>query len=405
MEMSRTREGKDSQPNIEPQEETTQTAGQTTDSQIDERLGARGQTDYTPGRESRRDFPRRSTSLRERGEGYSQHRGAHKPQSRQNYGRYSGYDYQNRGEERSRYRATTPYARREETQEDFGGQSQQSGEYGRSSRYGSQSRTGEYRQEPYRRSNRDFDSENRYGRSSSGFGRRTSQMDEDRSFGADRSHDYERESTGFRAQREEYDEPYERETFGGRPWGYGQSYDPGRYDARLDYDRVEDDFEVEGRRGRDERGYGRRYLRCGDIMTKDVTVCSPQTVIRDVADKMDDDGVGSLPVVENGRLIGIITDRDIVCRVLADGRDTRSTFASDAMSDDVVTCTPDESVVEAIHKMGEHQIRRIPVCDTNGRLRGIIAMADVALEAENDREIANALEQISRPTPNRSRRV
>lgn len=369
--MSRTREGKDSQPNIEPQEETTQTAGQTTGSQIDERLGARGQTDYTPGRESRREFPRRSTSMKERGEGYSQQRGTYKPQSRQSYGRYSGYDYQNRGEERSRYRATTPYSRREEMQEDFGGQSQQSGEHGRSPRYGSQGRTSDYRQEPYRQSSRD----------------------------------YERESTGFRAQREEYDEPYERETFGGRPGNYGQSYDPGRYDARRDYDRVEEDFEFQGRRGRDERGHGRRYLRCGDIMTKDVTVCSPQTVIRDVADKMDDDSVGSLPVVENGRLIGIITDRDIVCRVLADGRDTRSTFASDAMSDDVVTCTPDESIIEAIHKMGEHQIRRIPVCDTNGRLRGIIAMADVALEAENDSEIANALEQISRPSPNRSRRV
>jgi CBS domain-containing protein len=388
--MSRTREGKDLQPSVEPQEGTTQTAGQTTGSEINERLGARGQTDYTPGRESRREFPRRSTSHKERGESHSQQRGSYSPQSRQSYGRYSGYDYQNRGEERSRYRATTPYSRREEMQEDFGGQSQQSGEYGRGSRYGSQGRASEHRQEPYRRSTRDFENENRYGRSSSG---------------ADRSYDYDRESTGFRTQREEYDEPYERETFGGRPWGYGQSYDSGRYDARRDYDRVEDDSEFEGRRGRDERGHDRRYLRCADIMTKDVTVCSPQTVIRDVADKMDDDSVGSLPVVENGRLLGIITDRDIVCRVLADGRDTRSTFAADAMSDDVVTCTPDESVIEAIHKMGEHQIRRIPVCDTNGRLRGIIAMADVALEAENDREIANALEQISRPTPNRARRV
>jgi CBS domain-containing protein len=127
-------------------------------------------------------------------------------------------------------------------------------------------------------------------------------------------------------------------------------------------------------------------------------------VIRDVADKLDDDGVGSLPVVENGRVIGMITDRDIVCRVMAEGRDSRTAVAAEAMSEDIVTCTPDESVVEAIHKMGEHQIRRIPVCDTNGRLRGIIAMADVALEAENDREIAQALEQISRPTPNRARR-
>jgi CBS domain-containing protein len=62
-------------------------------------------------------------------------------------------------------------------------------------------------------------------------------------------------------------------------------------------------------------------------------------------------------------------------------------------------------VIDAIRKMGEHQIRRIPVCDINGRVRGIIAMADIALEAERDRDLAGALEQISKPTPNRSRRV
>jgi CBS domain-containing protein len=146
-------------------------------------------------------------------------------------------------------------------------------------------------------------------------------------------------------------------------------------------------------------------LRCSDIMTKDVTACAPTTPVREVADKMDDDNVGVIPVVENGRLVGLITDRDIVCRVLAEGRDTHSTPASEAMSDNIVTCMPDDSIHEAIRKMGEHQIRRIPVCDMNGRLRGIIAMADLALEAENDRELAQAMEQISQPTPNRSRRV
>ena len=381
--MSRTREGKDPQPNIQPEQETTQTAGQSSGSEINERLGTRGQTDYTPGRESRREYPRRSTSLRERGEQHSQHRGSYRPQSRQAYGRYSGYDYDNRGEERSRYRATTPYSRREETREDFIGRPFESQRYGR---------TGEYNQEPYRRSRRDFEGQGRQGRYSS-------------DYQTDRSYDYDRENTGYRSQREEYDEPYERENFGGRYGYYGRSNEPGFFDAGHGFERDENDFEYEGRRDWDERGQGRRYLRCADIMTKDVTICSPQTVIRDVADKLDDDGVGSLPVVENGRLIGIITDRNIVCRVLAEGRDSRTTFAADAMSDDVVTCMPDESVIEAMHKMGEHQIRRIPVCDTNGRLRGIIAMADVALEAENDREIGQALEQISRPTPNRSRHV
>ena len=317
----------------------------------------------------------------------------YRPQSRQAYGRYSGYDYENRGEERSRYRATTPYNRREETREDFIGRPLESQRYGRSSRYESQGRTSEYGQEPYRRSGRDFEAEGRQGRYSS-------------DFETDRSSGYDTESTtGFRMQRQEFEEPYERETYASRYGNYGRSYEPGFFDAGHGFDRDYDDSEYEGRRDRDERGHDRRYLRCADIMTKDVTVCSPQTVIRDVADKLDDDGVGSLPVVENKRVIGMITDRDIVCRVLAEGRDSRTTVAADAMSEDIVTCTPDESVVEAIHKMGENQIRRIPVCDTNGRLRGIIAMADVALEAENDREIADALEQISRPTPNRARRA
>ncbi len=372
--MSRTREGKDPRQNAERQTETSQPDDQASPSQIDERLGARGQTDYTPGRESWREFPRRSTSLRERGNLYSQQEGTHRPQPRQGHGRYSRYGYENRPETQSRYRATTPYGRRGETEEDFGARSPQSRTYDRSPRYGSQSRTGEYGGENYgRTSRRDFE--------------------------------YDRESRGYRSQREEYDEPYARETFSGQFGNYGRSYEPRSYDAGQEFDRHEDDFDFEGRRDWDERGQGRRYLRCADIMTKDVTICSPQTVIRDVADKLDEDGVGSLPIVENGRLIGIITDRDIVCRVLAEGRDSRTTFAADAMSEDVITCTPGESVVEAIHKMGDHQIRRIPVCDTNGRLRGIIAMADVALEAENDQEIAQALEQISRPTPDRSRRV
>ena len=383
--MSRTREGKEPRPNVEPQNDPAQPADQASHNQIDERMGARGQTDYTPGRESWRDFPRRSTSMRERDNLNSQ-QGTYRQQPRQGQGRYGRGEFENRPDTQSRYRATTPYGRRGETQEDFDVRSPQSRTYDRSPRFGSYGRTGEYGRERYGRSSRrDFENEGRF----------------------DRSHDYDRESRGFRSQREEYDEPFQRETFSGQFGNYGRSYEPGRYDAGQEFDRYEDDFETEGRRDWDdrERGRDRRHLRCGDIMTKDVTICSPQTVIRDVADKLDEDGVGSLPVVENGRLIGIITDRDIVCRVLAEGRDSRTTFASDAMSDDVITCTPGESVVEAIHKMGEHQIRRIPVCDNNGRLRGIIAMADVALEAENDQEIAQALEQISRPTPDRSRHV
>jgi CBS domain-containing protein len=150
---------------------------------------------------------------------------------------------------------------------------------------------------------------------------------------------------------------------------------------------------------------GVRYLlRCRDIMTRDVTTCSPESNLREVADKMEDDDVGSIPVIENGRLIGLVTDRDIVCRVIAEGRDTRTTTAREAMTADLVTCTPDESIIEAIHKMGEHQIRRLPICDPGGRLQGFISISDIALEAERDRDLACVLEKISKPTPYQSHR-
>jgi len=277
-----------------------------------------------------------------------------------------------------------------------------SGERGR---YGSYGRAGG--SENYGRATSRYEDEGRYGRHSyddlrSGradhedFGRSS-----ERYRAGERDYNQGRMGTGYGSERFDYDDSYNREALSGRydynERDYGQSVD------YADTDRRNEDYDAR----RDWRGRGRErnVLRCSDIMTKDVTACAPTTTLREVADKMDDDNVGVIPVVENGRLVGLITDRDIVCRVLAEGRDTRATTASEAMSDDIVTCTPDDSIHEAIRKMGEHQIRRIPVCDMNGRLRGIIALADLALEAENDRELAQAIEQISQPTPNRSRRV
>ena len=200
----------------------------------------------------------------------------------------------------------------------------------------------------------------------------------------------------YRRERRDYDEPYNRQATGGR------------YEAETDYPYSGSGRSYESDRDRrSERGYGggRSALRCGEIMTKNVTTCGLDTVIRDVADMMEDENVGSVPVVDNGRLVGIITDRDIVCRVIAEGRDTRTTKAREVMSEDLITCSPDDPVVEAIRRMGEHQIRRLPLCDMNGRLRGILSLGDVALEAERDQDLANALEQISQPTPFQSRRV
>jgi CBS domain-containing protein len=97
----------------------------------------------------------------------------------------------------------------------------------------------------------------------------------------------------------------------------------------------------------------------------------------------------------NGRLVGLITDRDIVVRALAEGRDARAARAEEIMTAEVHTAQPNDRVIDAVRKMGDKQVRRIPVVDRDGILRGIISLADVALETDDDRELAEALEEIS----------
>lgn len=135
-------------------------------------------------------------------------------------------------------------------------------------------------------------------------------------------------------------------------------------------------------------------MRCREIMTKTVRTATPEMPVREVAAIMRDGDMGAVPVVDDGRLIGIVTDRDIVVRVVAEGKGTE-TLISDAMSTELFTVGPDDFVFEAIRLMGDKQVRRIPVINDNGELAGIIAMADVALETEDEREIAETLEEIS----------
>jgi CBS domain-containing protein len=139
---------------------------------------------------------------------------------------------------------------------------------------------------------------------------------------------------------------------------------------------------------------GKVRARCREIMTTDVKTVDRDTPLRDVAAIMRDADVGSLPVVENGKLVGIVTDRDIVIRALAEGRDPSSSVGY-AMTADIFSVRPDDFVFEAIRMMGDKQVRRIPVVNDDGALAGIIAMADIALEVEDEREIAEALEEIS----------
>ena len=134
--------------------------------------------------------------------------------------------------------------------------------------------------------------------------------------------------------------------------------------------------------------------RCREIMTGNVKTADRSMTLRAVARLMSEGDMGVMPVVEAGKLVGIVTDRDIVVRAVAEGRDY-ATEIGEIMTTEIYSVKPDDFAFEAIRLMGDKQVRRIPVINDYGELAGIIAMADVALEMEDEREIAETLEEIS----------
>ena len=134
-----------------------------------------------------------------------------------------------------------------------------------------------------------------------------------------------------------------------------------------------------------------------DLMSRDVKVISPDMTIRDAAKKMRDGDFGMMPVGEDDRLIGTISDRDIAIRAVAEGKDA-GTSVRDVMSEGVAWAYEDDSVEEAAKIMSERQVRRLPVVDRNKRLVGIVALGDFAVESSEIRPAAQALSEISKPT-------
>ncbi|HZO91966.1 MAG TPA: CBS domain-containing protein [Chthonomonadaceae bacterium] len=136
-----------------------------------------------------------------------------------------------------------------------------------------------------------------------------------------------------------------------------------------------------------------------DIMTPNPACCTPETSLRDVARLMVEHCCGSVPVVENSssqKLIGIITDRDIVCRTIANGQNPMTMTVSQCFSQPVVTATPDMSLEDCCKLMEQKQVRRVPVVDANGCCCGIVAQADFAQKAP-EHETAELLKELSRP--------
>jgi CBS domain-containing protein len=129
-----------------------------------------------------------------------------------------------------------------------------------------------------------------------------------------------------------------------------------------------------------------------DVMTSNPRTVSPEDTIQNVACIMRDEDTGVVPVVENGRAVGVVTDRDIVVRAVADGQLNRP--VRDIVSGDVITARPDMSTKEAAQLMSEHQVRRLPVVE-NDRLVGIVSIGDLAVKEGSDKRVGDALQDIS----------
>lgn len=132
------------------------------------------------------------------------------------------------------------------------------------------------------------------------------------------------------------------------------------------------------------------------VMSSDVQLASPDMPISEAAAMMASNDVGVLPVGENDRLVGVITDRDITVRAVADGKDPRSTKVRDVMSSGVRWIYDDASTKEAAQVMSKNQIRRLPVINHDKRLVGIVSIGDFAVESSEIRPAAEALSGVSK---------
>lgn len=141
-------------------------------------------------------------------------------------------------------------------------------------------------------------------------------------------------------------------------------------------------------------------MRVREVMTSDPKCCTPQTKLDEVARIMAAQDCGAVPVVDDERsrhLIGMITDRDITVRTLAQGRNPLEMAVRDCMTaHDLATVRAEDELDEAVRRMEERQVRRIPVVDEQGACRGIVAQADIAREAP-DRVTAEIVQEVSQP--------
>jgi CBS domain-containing protein len=139
-------------------------------------------------------------------------------------------------------------------------------------------------------------------------------------------------------------------------------------------------------------------MKVEEVMTPDVVMVGPNATLAEAAQLMRREDIGPLPVCEHGQVFGMLTDRDIAIRAVAEGRDPEATLVRDVMTADLVCCFADDEVREAARLMQETQLRRLLVIDDQRHLVGIVSLADIVMQTGNDRLAGQTLERVTEPT-------
>src|SRR6476619_6499102 len=159
---------------------------------------------------------------------------------------------------------------------------------------------------------------------------------------------------------------------------------------------VSHDLRATGLRSQRTRRGGTMAESVRDAMTEDPRSVGASASVVEAARLMREEHIGSLPITDDEQLVGMITDRDITTRVVAEAADLEMTSVGDVYSRDLISVEPDKDLDEALQLMARHQVRRLPVVE-NGRLVGIVAQADIALK-ENEKKTGELVEAISEPS-------
>lgn len=141
-------------------------------------------------------------------------------------------------------------------------------------------------------------------------------------------------------------------------------------------------------------------MKVKDIMTKDPACVGPDATLGEIATLMKQEDCGSIPIVQGNKLVGIVTDRDIVVRAIAAGKDPKTAKVSEIMSADPICVAPDDDVREAQKIMADRQVRRLPVVE-DGRLCGIVVIGQIARREHDEEKVGEVLEEISQPSSGR----